>query len=167
MANQCRRETESVETELNLIPIMNLVLMLIPTILISAVFVQLSVINVAPPIGCVRWPNPQEKPTPQPLNLKITLQEQGISLSGSGGVLPGPDAKSPTIPKMANGQYDWPALTAKLAEIKDAFPEDERVILTGDGDVPFESLVRAMDASRETSSHRVLFPELALHGSGF
>ena len=44
-----RRQPGKVDGELNLIPIMNLVLMLIPAILITAAFVQITVIHASAP----------------------------------------------------------------------------------------------------------------------
>ena len=50
-SNRGHREEEALE-ELNLIPIMNLIVILIPALLLTAAFVQFAVINVsAPQIG--------------------------------------------------------------------------------------------------------------------
>lgn len=163
-----RRHSNEADTDLNLIPIMNLVLMLIPAILITAAFVTITVVNVsAPQIGGGAPPENPETPEKPPLNLTIVLTDQGFTIAGSGGVLgqeqADPDAqKGPTIPKTANGDYDWPALTKKLVEIKDAFPEETRVIINAEPDIVFESLVGTMDAARETTDHRLLFPDVVL-----
>ena len=163
-----RKSDEEVSTELNLIPIMNLVLMLIPVILLTAAFVQLSVINVsAPQIGGGAPQQPQEKPDKPPLNLTVVLTDQGFTIAGSGGVLgqeqADPNAqKGPTVPKLPDGKYDWPGLTKKLVEIKDAFPEETKVIINAEPDIKYEFLVGTMDASRETPDHRELFPDVVL-----
>lgn len=155
-------------TELNLTPIMNLVLMLIPALLITAAFVEITVINVsAPQIGGGAPAEPQEKPDKPPLNLTIVLTDQGFTIAGSGGVLgqeqADPNAaKGPTIPKVGAGDYDWASLTKKLVEIKDAFPEETKVIINAEPDIKFEFLVGTMDAARETSDHRELFPDVIL-----
>ena len=163
-----RRHGDEGDTDLNLIPIMNLVLMLIPAILITAAFVEITVINVsAPQIGGGAPQEPQEKPDKPPLNLTIVLTDQGFTIAGAGGVLgqeqEDPNAqKGPTIPMTSDGKYDWPALTKKLVEIKDAFPEETKVIINAEPDIKYEFLVGTMDASRETSDHRELFPDVVL-----
>lgn len=163
-----RRHGEEADNELNLIPIMNLVLMLIPAILITAAFVEITVINVsAPQIGGGAPQEPQEKPDKPPLNLTIVLTDQGFTIAGSGGVLgqeqADPNAqKGPTIPKTGDGTYDWAGLTKKLVEIKDAFPEETKVIINAEPDIKYEFLVGTMDAARETLDHRELFPDVIL-----
>jgi len=163
-----RKHDDEVSTELNLIPIMNLVLMLIPVILLTAAFVELSVINVsAPQIGGGEPQQPKDKPDEPPLNLTLVLTDQGFTIAGSGGVLgqeqADPNAqKGPTVPKRPDGKYDWNGLTKKSVEIKDAFPEETKVIINAEPDITYEFLVRTMDASRETPDHRDLFPDVIL-----
>lgn len=152
---------------LNLIPIMNLVLMLIPAILITASFVEITVINVSAPQIGGGAPVEQEKPEKPPLNLTIVLTDQGFTIAGSGGVLgqeaADPNAaKGPTIPKTGDGKYDWESLTKKLVEIKDAFPEETKVIINAEPDIKYEFLVGTMDAARETKDRRELFPDVVL-----
>ena len=85
---------------------MNLVSLLIPCLLVSTVFVSIAVINVsAPAIGTAAESEPEkEKPEKPPLNLTVTITDQGYTLAGSGGVLPGikhaaqGESTGPTIP---------------------------------------------------------------------
>lgn len=87
MAKKSRAETE--EIELNLAPIMNLVMILIPLLLLSVVFEQMGVINVSAPklsVGPVNAePQPDEKP---PLNLTVAVSASGFTVAGEGNVLP-------------------------------------------------------------------------------
>ena len=154
------------DTDLNLTPIMNLIIILIPALLASAAFVQFAVINVsAPQIGSgVAQQKPPEDEKP-PLNLTIAVTQKGFTIAGTGAVLGGQeaggDAAGPTIPKTPAGEYDYKALTAKLSEIKDAFPDETKVILSADQDIKYEIIVNVMDASRENEG-RLLFPDVVL-----
>jgi len=169
MARKRKRKTKFDEGshDLNLVPMMNLVLLLIPTILITASFVEITVINVAAPQIGGGAPTEQEKPEKPPLNLTIVLTDQGFTIAGSGGVLGQAEAdpnaaKGPTIPKTGDGKYDWEGLTRKLVEIKDAFPEETKVIINAEPDIKYEFLVGTMDAARETKDRRELFPDVVL-----
>ncbi|MBI3179914.1 MAG: biopolymer transporter ExbD [Deltaproteobacteria bacterium] len=62
--------------------------------------------------------------------------------------------------------YDKEALTRKLIEIKDAFPDERRVIIAAEPDTEYESITDVMDASREVKDPsgevRTLFDEVVL-----
>ena len=57
-------------------------------------------------------------------------------------------------------------LRKKLIEIKDGFPDEHRIIIAGEPDIEFESLVDVMDMSREVKDPggeiRTLFDEVVL-----
>ena len=100
-----RRNFKEEGMELNLVPMMNLVSILIPALLISAAFIEISVINVAAPaIGSApEQEQQQDKPDKPPLNLTVTITDKGYTVAGSGGVLGGEQAageeqSGPTIP---------------------------------------------------------------------
>jgi hypothetical protein len=109
------------------------------------------------------------------LLLTVAIGKQGFYVAGAGGVL-GPDATSPdlsrppTIPLRQDGKYDYAALTAQLAGIKEKFPNETQVILTADGSVLYDTLIQAMDACREqvikgadgTSERKPLFFDVSL-----
>jgi biopolymer transport protein ExbD len=153
--------------ELDLVPIMNLVTILIPFLVMSAQFVQLAVIDsTLPAIGP---PQPvEEEPDKPPLNLSLALTSAGITILGADAVLhpDGPpvaegEGRPPTIPCVGGrcsraSEYDWSALTKELEKIKDEYPEEGNVILVPDGSVEYEVLVRAMDASRDDGYRRQL-----------
>jgi biopolymer transport protein TolR len=172
--------------ELNLTPIMNLITILIPFLVMSAQFVQLAVIDsTLPAIGP---PQPtEEEPDKPPLNLSLALTSAGITILGADAVLhPGGapvaegEGRPPTIPcpggrcERAN-EYGWAALTTELEKIKDEYPDEANVILVPDGNVEYEVLVRAMDASRDNryksqlakqkgGEARELFPYVVIAG---
>lgn len=156
------------EIELNLTPIMNLMLLLIPFLLLSSEFISIAVINVSSPrIGGGAAGEQQEKKKDKPdLNLTVTITDKGFIVAGTGGVLGGEaDASAerggPTVPKVGD-TYDYAGLTKKLIEIKDAFPEETKVILGAEPTVILDFLIQTMDATRETEDGRILFPDVIL-----
>lgn len=200
-----RRNYKEEEMELNLIPMMNLITILIPAVLISVAFVEIAVINVsAPAIGSSPDQEEQDKPDKPPLNLTVTVTEKGYTVAGSGGVLGGTGEagaaqKGPTIPVIQKSVtceryletwppprdrnrgspkcekptdqrtywvYDNEALTRKLIDIKDAFPDERRIIIACEPDIEYEVITDVMDSSREIKDPggelRTLFDEVVL-----
>jgi biopolymer transport protein TolR len=204
-----RRNFEQANMDPDLGPMMGLISILIPCLLISMVFVEIAVINVAAPaIG--NSPQQEEekkdKPDKPPLNLTVTITDKGYILAGANGVLPGAtspaegeEASGPTIPlieqKVSCGKYVgmWPPprsinrsrekcttqsddrlywvydtakLSTMLVGIKDAFPDEKKVIIAAEPDVEFESVTDVMDRTRdikiEGEERRQLFPEVVL-----
>ena len=171
--------------ELNLVPIMNLVTILIPFLIMAAQFVQLAVIDsTLPAIGT---PQPSdEKPDKPPLNLSLAITDRGITIMGADAVLHPEgapptaegEARPPTVPCKSGGvctnvdDYNWKKVTVKLGLIKDVYPDesDANVILVPDNHVKYEVLVKTMDASREDpdtivdEKSRLLFPNVVIAG---
>jgi biopolymer transport protein ExbD len=148
---------------LNITPIMNLIIILIPALLLSAAFVQIAVINVsAPQIGSgVAEEKPEDDV--KKLNLTVAVTDKGFTVAGTGAVLGGEGAEEagPTIPKKADGEYDYEALANKLAEIKDAFPDETKMVLNAEPDIKYTIVIMTMDATRELEG-RMLFPDVVL-----
>ena len=84
-------------------------------------------------------------------------------MAGTGAVLGGEGAEEagPTIPKKADGEYDFEALANKLAEIKDAFPDETKMVLNAEPDIKYKVVILTMDATRELEG-RMLFPDVVL-----
>jgi biopolymer transport protein ExbD len=154
--------------ELNLVPIMNLVTILIPFLLMAAQFVSYAVIDSTLPAISPVQTEPQEEPEEKPLNLQVMITTEGFTVAGnhselkdSGGGEEGED-KGATIPCLVPGceyqadggegpaeAYNIAELRALLGRLKDDKPEEKNVILVPDASLPYEVIVLAMDATRE------------------
>jgi len=177
MARKKKRLAEA--EDVNLVPIMNLVTILIPFLLVAIQFVSLAVIDsTLPAIGPPSAEVPDEDE--QPLNLSLMITDEGYTIAGADAVLrpEGGDADEeagPTIPCKEPGcptpdSYDIAELTRMLGMVKDEYPNDENVILVPESSIAYEVLVRTMDASREDASMKVdgkprlLFPFVVIAG---
>jgi len=105
--------------ELNLVPIMGLIVILIPMLLLMVVFTAIGVININAPKLSV-GPASDEPPDPdkKPLNLTIGVSEKGYTIAATGGVLPGqaPEGEAqsgPTIPTSTGGPCDGAGVDPK------------------------------------------------------
>lgn len=167
--------------DLDLVPIMNLVTILIPFLLMASSFVSLAVIDsTLPAIGA-----PQETTEDDPdetLNLSIIVTDEGFTVAGNDAVLKGPEGaevdpedSGPTVPCSKSNcpsadSYDVKELTRLLSQIKDRWEDEENVILVPESGIPYEVLVMTMDAAREDPDTKVdgkaklLFPYVVIAG---
>ncbi|MBM4281662.1 MAG: hypothetical protein FJ137_13185 [Deltaproteobacteria bacterium] len=71
-------------------------------------------------------------------------------------------ALSAACPRYADEYtYDYARLQQKLIEVKKTFPTEESMIVSADGNTPYEVIIRIMDASRKTADGNLLFPAVA------
>ncbi|AKF03332.1 ExbD/TolR family protein [Sandaracinus amylolyticus] len=100
------------------------------------------------------------------LNLSVTIAENGIIVSGSGGKLaPGctqmQSGRVITVPRGGDGTYNWRALTECVARVHSQFPDENQVILSADPSIEYEHIIQAMDAVRAQGTDP-LFPNVML-----
>jgi len=146
-----KRETEEVG-ELNIVPYLDIMMNLIMFMLLTmTALITLGVLNVtAPSYGPSASAGESDK---NKLTLTVAITRQGFFVAGTGGVLPGTENPAennnqPTL-GLKNGQFDYDGLTQKMIDIKKLFPDNTKVILTADANLPYMTLVRTMDAVRE------------------
>ena len=154
------REEEEIG-ELNIVPYLDIMMNLIMFMLLTmTVAISLGVLNVsAPSYGGGGAAGADDK---KPLVLTVLITRQGFFVAATGGVLPGgtgaPD--QPTI-AIKHGDFDYDALTQKMIDIKARFPENTKIILTADANLPYHDLVKTMDAVRSYAapdgSHPLFF----------
>ena len=161
-------------SDVDLVPIMNLVTILIPFLLMASSFVTLAAIDsTLPAIGP---PTEASEPDPDKLNLSIAITDEGWTLLGADAVLGAPaegEERGPTVPCSKPGcptpdSYDAKELTRILGTIKDRYEDEENCILVPESDIPYEVLIITMDSSREDpttkveNKPRVLFPYVVI-----
>jgi biopolymer transport protein TolR len=161
----CRRMRDHVEEiedeagELNLVPYMDIVTNIIIFLLASVVNqVALGNVNVTVPTISSGSGSSADQPPPEkpPLNLTVSVGATGFTVAASGGVLP-------IIPKLPNGQYNYPGLTIKLKEIK-SNPDnatETKANFNADANIPYDIVVATLDAMRTDDSGKILFPDVA------
>lgn len=153
-----RRRSEP--PELDLVPVMNLVTILIPFLLFSASFVSLAAIDSTLP-ALVDEALPKPKPDPA-LELALEISTEGYELRAR---QPLPLRETVFYRQDRSTSADtWPSgeLADALAEVKREYPEEDTLILVPSGSIPYEVLVRTMDAAR--GQHRELFPSVVMAG---
>lgn len=129
----------SVNTELNLVPVIDLMSVLITFLLISAVWTQVSMIQLGASFASPRDPENQEmKPPPlEDVVLKLEIRKTGYVLFVGRDVRPIP---------MVKGEYDNDALETDLKKIKQLYPDKAGVKMAIEDEIVYEHVISAMDA---------------------
>lgn len=128
----------STNFELNLVPFIDLMSVLITFLLISAVWTQVSMIQLGASFASPKDPNQQvvTPPTLEDLVLRLDIRANGYVL------YVGKDVRS--IP-MINGQYDKESLAADLEKIKQMYPDKGGLKMAIEDQIMYDHVVAAMD----------------------
>ena len=157
--SRSRRGHHNTETaELNITAFMNLMVILVPFLLITAVFSRLAILELNLP-GSSTEPAEDKELTFQ---LEVTVRQGQIEVGdrniGALGVYPnGVDG------------YDYDALSKKLSEIKQSYPEKTDAAILLESEIAYDTLVQVMDRVRIAESidgERIvredLFPDISI-----
>ena len=137
--------------ELDLLPVMNLFMVLIPFLLMGAAFFHIGVIPTSLPTHTPSESDVPKTPTTVSVNLSITAD--GFSMSASSTSLSEEDlaALSRNWAKR-EGAYDLKGLVAHLKDIKQRYPKSNTLIVLPHPELKYDELVEVLDATRECAS---------------
>ncbi len=150
-----RRNKEA--EELNITTFMNLMVILVPFLLITAVFSRLAIVELDLPLA-----ESDASGEPPEFSLEVIVRQESIEIGdrerGSMKLLP-----------RIEGEYDYAGLTTYLKRVKVTFPEKLDAALLLEPDVEYDVLVQVIDATRsypEVMAGAVvkaeLFPEVSI-----
>jgi biopolymer transport protein ExbD len=132
-----------VEADLDILPLMNLFVVLIPMLLISAVFVQLAVVDMhLPPADSAA-----DAPERDRIDLAVTIQADRY-------VVESRHTRKQVISRDDVERADEELATA-LAQIARRYPDNEEIMIVSQGDTPYQELIHLMDISRDTGMSAV------------
>jgi biopolymer transport protein ExbD len=175
-----RRASNPQSADLDIRPVMNLMVVLIPLLLAGAEFVKLSVIEVnLPPRqsggggGGKQNDKPQEKKEKK-LQLSLAVTDKGIYIASPAGVLGGEanaqgDETGPTVPVTSEGKHNLKVLKDKLIDIKKKiagqdFKDNDVITLTAAKDTGLQVIIDIMDVVQtykdESGQPQELFPKV-------
>ena len=143
-----RRRLKKHPAELEVTAFINLIVVLVPFLLSTAVFSKLSVMELSLPAAAAPG---LEQLKAEDLQLELVLRADAIEVGDRiGGLIQ-------LIPATADKAPDGPALLALMQGIKTKFPEEVQASILAEADTPYEHIVQVMDVSREAQ-----FPEVAV-----
>jgi len=144
--------------ELNITAFMNLMVILVPFLLITAVFSRLAILELNLPGSSSEPVPPQE----QSFQLEVIVRQEKIEVG---------DRNQGLLGVYQNGVdgYDYEALSTKLLELKKRYPAKSDAAILLEQDVAYDTLVQVMDTVRvaekieeESIVRSDLFPDISI-----
>ncbi|MEW5803840.1 MAG: biopolymer transporter ExbD [bacterium] len=163
-----KHKSETVEEiEIDLVPIMNTFLVLVPFLLLSAAFFHLKAIDTSVPVLADTQKDGQAA---GPQEVKVTavmeIKEKEILLSAISDSL-GTEELSTWDTQIAKkgkeAEYPYQKVLVHLRKLKVRYPASDTLIIIPDGSILYDTIVQAMDAARY-SDEKPLFPRVVLSG---
>ncbi|MCP4490849.1 MAG: biopolymer transporter ExbD [Gammaproteobacteria bacterium] len=145
--------------ELNITAFMNLMVVLVPFLLMTAVFSHITILDL-------NLPDPasvdNKKPKTPPYELRITIRKQSLNLSDNRGGL----IKRVT---RIQQQHNYPALKEALKQVKTRLPNRTTITILAEQNTAYDDLIQVMDTARSYQTlyegERVfaeLFPDISI-----
>ena len=145
--------------DLNITAFMNLMVILVPFLLITAVFSRVAVLELNLPGSSTEPADPQD----QTFQLEVIVRENKIEVGDRNQGLLG------VYPNSDTGDYDYEALSGKLSELKDRYPKKTDASILLESDIEYDTLVQVMDRVRveeevegESVVRNDLFPDISI-----
>ena len=135
--------------EVNITPVMNLFLVLIPFLLLAAEFVQLAVLELNLPTNTRSVKSDGPKDDKPLILIMLAINEKGFQV------------KAPRMKKMPIGlkesQFQFVALSTYLKQVKARYPDTEEITIQPTDYIEYETIVHTMDACRDNG-----FPNVSI-----
>jgi len=145
------RERRIKDVDVNIIPVMNIFLLLIPFLLLTAAFVRLAIVELSLPSINKKS---SEKVQKTPKNLVLVL----LSVKEKGFQLKSPGFKFQPVNKI-NNKYNYKKIVDQLRQIKSKHPQAEDIFIAPEAKVKYDIIIKVMDRCREIG-----FPNVSLSG---
>ncbi len=153
-----RRHRRNETAELNITAFMNLMVILVPFLLITAVFSRLAILELNLPGSSSEPVPPQE----QAFQLEVIVRQEKIEVGDRNQGLLG------VYPNNVDG-YDYEALRTKLEELKERYPKKSDASILLEQDIAYDTLVQVMDTVRvrekiddDSVTRSDLFPDISI-----
>ena len=153
------RRSNDDTAELNITAFMNLMVILVPFLLITAVFSRLAILELNLPGSSTEPVVPQDRV----FQLEIIVRKNKIEVGDRNQGLLG------IYPNSENGEYDYDALSDKLSELKNRYPTKTNASILLESDIEYNTLVQVMDRVRIAEEikegsivHSDLFPDISI-----
>lgn len=168
--------------ELDITAFLNLMVVLVPFLLVSAVFSRITILELNMPAGA----SPSSKPNKEKVTIEVIVREKSLEIGDGRRIIVRLPKISAVIKAEADDllgamdaensgelgdQYDLKQLSQNLMKIKANHPKKEDATVLMEPEIEYDILVQVMDAVRsaevmepgeEKTRKLVLFPEISI-----
>lgn len=161
-----RRRAQEEDPDIDILPVMNMFMVLIPFLLMSASFFHIQAINTSVPVHADTPAKVQAQKEKPKITVVFEIKQDELRLSAltdtpNDLVLSDMEA---VIPRSAGSKIFVAELVDHLKKLKARYPTSDTMILIPDDEVSYREIIRAMDCARADESEK-LFPNVVLSGS--
>ena len=136
-----RRRTNE-PAELDVTTFLNLMVVLVPFLLITAVFSRITIVELSLPSSAGG-----PAPTDSSFRMEVIVRGDGLELSNGSSVIA-------TIPKL-DDEYDLETLSGLVMSLKRDHPNDDSASVLLEPDIEYDHLIQVMDAVRSVELPQV------------
>jgi biopolymer transport protein ExbD len=147
-----RRRHHNEDADIDLTAVMNIFLILIPFLLLTAVFVKIAILELSLPNLEKKSSTVQRQAEPKSVVLNfLFIRDDGFEFKS-------PEFKFSPIPK-TNNTYNWQELIKQLEMAKTKYPDSKDIIIAPDNSIKYETIITVMDHCRESG-----FTQISISG---
>jgi biopolymer transport protein ExbD len=130
-----RRRTKDSAHELDVTTFLNLMVVLVPFLLITAVFSRLTIVELNLP-SSTGGPSSSE----EGFRVEVIVREEGIEIGNGSAIIA-------AIPKK-DDEFDFDKLTDYMIDLKNEYPEQNAASVLMEAHIPYDYLIQVMDIVR-------------------
>ena len=145
--------------ELNITAFMNLMVVLVPFLLLTAVFTHITILDL-------NLPDPSttdaKKPKQPPYELRVTIRKNSLNVSDNRGGL------IKRVPKK-DKQHNYASLRETLKQVKARLPKKTSISILSEQNTRYDDLIQVMDTARSYQAlyegelvFAELFPDISI-----
>lgn len=141
------------EFDLDLAPLLAVMVKLVPVLLVSSAFVQLMVIETElPQVVQQAMAREEQKAKPTVINMNLDRRDGvRITITKNG-------KESVRSVALDKNEFNYSAVHQIMIEVKKENPEVFKVELSPSANVPYKDIVKIMDKIRKTNDKNIYFP---------
>lgn len=139
---------------------LNLMVVLVPFLLITAVFSRITIMELDMPAGAAASNSKKPK-----VKVEVIVREKSLQIANGRNVIA-------NIPNVEDDKYDLKTLTSNLMKIKEAYPDKTDANILIEADIEYHVMILVMDAVRNAEVENpdamgglekvALFPDMSL-----
>lgn len=155
--SRIKPRTEETEFDLDLAPLLSVMVKLVPVLLISSAFVQIMTIDSDLPGSLQKVIAESENQNDVAIRITTTADHKlSVVVSTPKGLI------TKDVPPTKEGKIDYEGTHQALLEVKKAYPQIFHVSIAADAKLNYQELVKVIDEARKAKVQGIEFPYVDL-----